>query len=288
MGLLQNIAVIAIILSKRAMLDVPSNWFVLSLAIADAFFCLAVIPLVNTILSASGFITFGVVAQFITIASAGNLLMLTFNRFLSVYNSLRYPLLMTCSRAKRLVIIPWTIAFLLSAVVGILLQVGIQDILYLHSSYYTILIISISALNIYMIRQARSKREATVRLQSAVLTPNEKLLKKEYRLFIRLLIVTLTFFGACIPTMVLMYLYPTVSSRQTRSFVRKSIWCLFALLFNAAANPVIYAFNHPIFERYFNRKRNVVFPQQVESRDARTCRGQEGIAMGEGRGTFRF
>jgi phage shock protein PspC (stress-responsive transcriptional regulator) len=261
-GLLENIAVVAIILHSRIMLDFPSNWFVLSLAIADAIFCFAAIPLINALCSgASYLILIGVIAQFLTIASAGNLFILTFNRFLSVYNSLRYPGLMTYRRAKCLVVIPWGIAFLMSVLVGISVQAGNQDMPYLHSSYYTTLIILTIGLNIYMFTLARSKRRVTVQQQSAVLAAGDKLLGKEFRLLIRLLVVTLTFFGACIPTMVLMYLYPTAPSRQTRSFQRKIIWCLLALLFNAVINPLIYSSNHPIFKRYLNKVQNRILPQ---------------------------
>ena len=261
-GLLENIAVVAIILHNRIMLDFPSNWFVLSLAIADAIFCFAVIPSINALCTGASYIfLIGVVAQFVTIASAGNLLILTFNRFLSVYASLRYPALMTYRRAKCLVVIPWGIAFLMSALVGISVQAGIQNITYLHSSYYTTLIILTSGLNIYMFKLARSKRRVSVQQQSAVLAAGDKLLRKEFRMLIRLLMVNLTFFGACIPTMVMLYLYPTVLSRQTRSFQRKMIWCFFASLFNAVMNPVIYSSNHPIFKRYFNKVQNRILPQ---------------------------
>jgi hypothetical protein len=55
-GLLENIAVVAIILHNRIMLDFPSNWFVLSLAIADAIFCFAAIPLINALCSGASYI----------------------------------------------------------------------------------------------------------------------------------------------------------------------------------------------------------------------------------------
>ena len=95
----------------------------------------------------------------------------------------------------------------------------------------------------------------------------DKLLKKEFRLSIRLLLVTLTFVRACIPTMHglnvmdILYLHPTISSRQKRSFTRKIIWCFLALLFNVAANPLIYSTNHPIFKRYFSNICNRIFLQ---------------------------
>lgn len=46
-GLLGNVTVAAIIPRHRIRLDISSSWFVLSLAVADAIFCLTVIPLTN-------------------------------------------------------------------------------------------------------------------------------------------------------------------------------------------------------------------------------------------------
>jgi hypothetical protein len=46
---------------------------------------------------------FAIIVQFAMFSSTGNLSLLTFNRFLSVYSSLRYTAFMTINRAKRLV-----------------------------------------------------------------------------------------------------------------------------------------------------------------------------------------
>ncbi len=260
-GLLENIVVVAIILHHKIMLEIPSTWFVLSLAIADGFFCFTGIPAMYALCTGASYIFVGVVVEFITITSAGNLLILTFNRFLSVHNSLRYPALMTCTRAKYLVIIPWVVAFLLAVIVAILCRAGIHNSLYLLSAYYTTLIILTSALNIYMFKQARNKRRVTAQQESVFLATRDRLFKREFRLLVRLLLVTLTFFGACIPTVILLYLYPTIALRQTSSFQRKIVACYLVSLFNAATNPLIYSTNHPIFQRYFNNARNRIFPR---------------------------
>ena len=256
-GLLENTAVVIIILNNRIMLDYPSNWFVLSLAAADWIFCFAAILLTYALCTGSTSFVIGIVAQFLSVASGGNLLILTFNRFLSVYNSLRYPGLMTCSRAKCLVIIPWAIAFLMSAVIGISVQVGVKNLNYLHASYYALLFLLTNALNAYMFKIAREKRRVTMQQQNAVLAVGKKkLMKNEFRLLIRLFFVTLTFQATCVTTTILLYLYPTLAARQTRSFVEKMIWCLLAILFNAAVDPLIYSTNHPIFRRHLKKLRN--------------------------------
>ena len=262
-GLAGNLVVVAIIVhNRRLMLDLPSSWFVLSLAIADAVFSATGIPAMYGLCKGASYIYLGVAIEFLTIASAGNLFILTFNRFLSVYNSLRYPALMTTGRAKVLLVLPWVTAFCLCGVVWISCEAGVHHILYLLSAYYTTLVLLTSALNIYMFKIARDKRTVTARQQWAVHSPSRKLLDKEHCLSVRLLLVTLTFFGACIPTIVLLFLYPTMASRQTRSFKRKFIWCFMAALFNAAVNPFIYTTNHPILKRYFSKTRNRVFPQR--------------------------
>ena len=261
-GFLVNIIVVAVIIHKRLMVDLPSSWFVFSLALADAVFSSTGIPAMHGLCTGAPYVFLGVVVEFLTIANAGNLLILTFNRFLSVYSSLRYPAFMTPTTAKTLVVAPWATALMLSAVVWISCQAGIHNILYLLSAYYTTLVVLTSALNIYIFKTARDKRKVTALQQSAVQELNCKLLDKEFYLSVRLLLVTLTFYGACIPTIVLLYLYPTVHSRETRSFKRKIIVCFLVSLFNAVLNPFLYTTNQAIFKQYFNNVRNLIFPRR--------------------------
>ena len=91
----------------------------------------------------------------------------------------------------------------------------------------------ISAFNVYMFKKARDKRIDHAQNQNGIPNPKHKLLKRKYILLIRLLIVNLTFFGSCIPMMIIFYIYPTKESRQSTSYVRKVIWCYFAVLLNA-------------------------------------------------------
>ena len=126
-GLVENVGVILVILFKNIMLEVPSNWFVLSVAIADIITCSAGIALVfimdvqnsNTLI-----VVFAFIFQFAMLSSTGSLSLLTFNRFLSVYTLLRYPAIMTVSRAKFLVGLPWIAAGFLLAVIGYSYQAG--------------------------------------------------------------------------------------------------------------------------------------------------------------------
>jgi hypothetical protein len=242
------------------MLDVPSNWFVLSLAVADAVTCLALIFLVFIIdvkIGTTLIAIFAIIVQFAMFSSTGNLSLLTFNRFLSVYSSLRYTAFMTIDRAKRLVWVPWISAGLITVFLGYSFQKGIENASYIGNAYYTVLIIVISALNAYMFKQASDKRK--VDAQNAVPSFKRKLLKREYRLFIRLLIVNLTFFGSCIPVMIMLYLYLTKESRHTSSFRHKITWFYLVSVLNAAIDPLVYSINHPVFKRYFNKFQNMLY-----------------------------
>ena len=61
------------------------------------------------------------------------------------------------------------------------------------------------------------------------------LFKRNFRLVIRLLILNLIFFGSCVPLMITFHIYSSQESRQSASYVRKVIWCYFAVLLNAVA-----------------------------------------------------
>lgn len=123
LGFLENLGVILVILHNRlVMLDVPSVWFVLSLATSDAVTCVAINIFVHIINNLNTTDAYGqtiehiaILFRFVVLSSTGSLFILTFNRFLSVYNSLRYPAIMTTSKAKGLVLVPWIIASILYA-----------------------------------------------------------------------------------------------------------------------------------------------------------------------------
>ncbi len=261
-GFLENIGVIIVILRHRTMLDFPSNRFVLSLAIADAVSCLATVAAVLCISMGRKFGIFCAIIQFTLLTSSGNLLILTFNRFLSVYSSLRYPALMTTERAMRLQFAPWSIAAIFSALSIWSKQEGIPHMIYVENMYYTINILMIIAFNVYMVKNARDKRINDE--QHGVASPKHRLLKRKYRLFLRLLIVNLTFFGSCIPMMIVFFIYPTKESRQSTSYVRKAIWCYFAVLFNAVIHPLVYAVKLPIFVRHFNKLKEKLFSRATQ------------------------
>jgi hypothetical protein len=248
-GLIENVFIIIVILRlRKIMLDFPSNRFVLSLAIADSVSCLSTIAAVLCITTGRKFEIFCLIIQFTLLTSSGNLLVLTFNRFLSLHSALKYPALMTTQRAVRLQFVPWIVATIFSAL-SILSNrlIGIPCMIYVKNLYYSINILMITALNIYMFKIARDKRKMDERNPAVVNDTH-----RNSRLRIRLLIVNLIFFASCIPLMIIFYLYPSKRSRESTAYIRKVVWCYFAVLFNAAVHPLVYAARLPTFKRYFD------------------------------------
>ena len=260
-GFLENLVVVLVTLKNRIMLDCPGNWFVLSLAVGDALMCIVVNLLVNiNFLSYQKVPFLATVFRFFILSTCGNLFMLTFNRFLSLCNSLRYPAQMTIVRAKCLTLLPWSIAFFICASYDLVKPRGS-----IGSVYYCALISSIIALNIYIFKHVRDKSKVTKRLELAVCGPKPTSYR-EHLLAVRLMIVSFTFFVSFIPIFVFGRIYNSSDSPLSKSFIRIFIWYSVAFHVNAIVNPLVYSTNHLVFRRYFviirNRlcRRNVVTP----------------------------
>ena len=210
------------------------------------------------------------VFRFITLSRWGNLFVLTFNRFLSLYNSLRYPAQMTVSKAKYLTLLPWFIAFFLSILYTSFQWTNLSS--YLVGVYYIALVLSIASLNIYIFKMARDKSKVIKRLERAVQAP--KTAKREYRLTVRLLLISFMVFGSSVPLMVLGAKYE--SKESTAAFVTNFLWSTVALLLNTIIDPIIYSSNHPIFKRYYEKirnrlcRRNVVVPSRLRNHNSET------------------
>ena len=258
-GFLENIGVVFVLLSNIMMLDFPSNWFVLSLASADAVTCIALNVLVNLCLNSCQNVEIDASSfRFLAMVTTGSLFTITFNRFLSVYNSLRYPAIMTTSRARFLVLIVWTTASVLSPAYELIPQLS-----YVVGTYYGLLITWIIILNMYMLKQARDKTRERKRLESrflcSVKAPRAKYFTKERALPFRLLILFLTFIASSIPLMVLAHVYHSKETRTSVSIHKNVSWCLLTMQLNAIIDPLVYSIDHPIFRRYVEKVKNHLF-----------------------------
>ena len=262
-GVLENLGVIFVILLNRILLDFPANWFVLSLAIADAITCV-VMNVFENMYAIAGlkYLEVPVIAiRFVALASVGNLFLLTFNRFLSIHNSLKYHKIMTTSRAKCLVICPWIIAFILSPIYELLSLAELSQISYIVGIYYGALIISIILLNTYILKIARDKSKKIKRLEMQIMGRKTRYSTMEYLLSVKLLIVFVTFLASTVPLMAFSEAYKDEKSRRSVSFHRIFVWCVLAMELNAVVDPFVYSIDHPIFKRYLDKVLNLISPR---------------------------
>ena len=266
-GFLVNLGVILVLINNKIMLDFPANWFVLSLAAGDATTCVLINLLVSVfIIPGEKVEIVETLLRFVFLSGCGNLLLLTFNRFLSVYNPLRYPAYMTTFKAKRLAVIPWITALLLSASYEYSRWAKVKHASYVGFIYYCALVLSITAFNIYIFKVAREKSKEIKKLETAVLGPklaNKRSSAKEYRLAIRLLVVTVTFLVSCITLIVFAGVNQSNESPLSQSFHVKFAWFALSVQLNTIIDPLVYSINHPVFTRYFHRIRNCLRQRNV-------------------------
>ena len=257
-GVLENLGVIVLILhNRRIILDYSANWFVLNMAVSDLVACLITVCFVNiAIIHGKNFAISAILFRFVVLSGTGNLFILTFNRFLSVFKSLRYSAYMTVRRAKRLVLIPWIMAFVLC--VAQWYSYRVMNILnnFVGGIYYGALTLSIVVLNVYLLKTARDKMRDIKTLTTAAFGRNAAPFIKEYRLLIRLFIVTLTFFASSVPLMVIMLLYQSKEARMSTSFQRKFVWIAVVTLLNTIIDPLVYSTSYPLFTKYFKKTQN--------------------------------
>ena len=262
-GFLENIGVIFVILLNRIMLDFPSNWFVLSLALSDTVTCIFLNVHVNIrFISHQNVETMAIPVRFLAMATTGSLFTVTLNRYLSVYNSLRYPAIMTTMKAKCLVVIVWIIAFVFSPAYESMPQLA-----YVVGTYYGALISSNMILNMYILKQARDKRKQIKilerQLQAYVQVRGTKYFMRERVLAFRLLIVFLTFIASTIPMMVFAHVYHNEEYRRSVSVQRNFVWCTVAFQLNSIIDPLVYSIDQPMFKSFLNKIRHRVFPRNV-------------------------
>ena len=156
---------------------------------------------------------------------------------------------MTAKREKLLQLVPWITAFAFLGLRQISHITNAQFAMHAQNVYYTESIFMIIVFNIYMLKKARCKRIMDRQIARS------KLIKREYRLMIQLLIVNVIFFGSCVPLVIIFHIYPSKESRQTASYVRNVVWCYFAVLLNAAANPLVYGRKLPVFQWWIQKRK---------------------------------
>ncbi|XP_028400052.1 cannabinoid receptor 1-like [Dendronephthya gigantea] len=268
-GTFQNLMVIAALLfSRNNLLQIPSNWFVLSLATADFLVCGVSVPLYIAHLHVfiwQHFLAFG---HFTTIISAGSLFLLTFNRFLSIYDTLSYMKRMTVFRAKSLAMGMWCAAISLAIINTVTKNYVEKVAVFLSIAYYLMINILTAGFHVYMFRISWNKTKAIRGQRLAVMSGQQKNVMQEYNHLLRLAIIAGTYVITWVPFILTLSATPDDEERRSRTFQRKFALFYTLLSINSAIDPFLYFLRSEEFKkatkkilRIRSRTQNRVRPQ---------------------------
>ena len=240
-GVVTNFAVIVSVLRKLHILfDSPAKFLVLNLVFVDAVISLLAFPRV-ALTHETGLVILDCFTQFTLLASGGNLLLLVFNRFLSVYDSMKYPSYMIVGTTKRSIVavflLPWSAAIFFPI---LFVVADLHELMYISAVYYTVVILLTTAMDGYMLRKAYHLRETIEKQHNVVTIRQKKSLLEKWQPLLRPIVVRVIFFTSCVSNIVIWFVYPTKADRQSRSFLVHITWSYVLALLNAAINPTVY------------------------------------------------
>lgn len=262
-GTSQNLmVVVAMFVSRNRLLDIPSSWFVLSLATADLFVCGISVPIYIIHLHAffwEPFLGFG---QFTTLISGGSLFLLTFNRFLSIYDTLGYMKRMTVFRAQMLATGMWLLAITLTVITTVGKNYDIDNVVFLSIVYYVIINILTVAFHLYMFRESFIKTKAIRGQRVVVLSGQQKNTIQEYNHLFRLVIVIGTYVLTWVPFSATLSGTPKTKERLSRSFQRQFALFYTLLATNSAVDPFLYFLRSHEFKMFTQKVKRFLSPPQ--------------------------
>lgn len=267
-GTIQNLmVVVAMFVSRNRLLDIPSNWFVLSLATADLFVCGISVPIYIIHLHAffwEPFLGFG---QFTTLISGGSLFLLTFNRFLSVYDTLSYMKRMTVFRAQLFTMGMWFLAVTLTIITTVGKNYDMDNLVFLSIVYYVMINLLTVAFHLYMFRASFIKTKAIRGQRVVVLSGQQKNLIQEYNHLFRLVIVVGTYVITWVPFSATLSGTPEKEERLSRSFQRQFALFYTLLATNSAVDPFLYFLRSQEFKMFTQKVKRYLSPskRRVES-----------------------
>ena len=258
-GTFQNLMVVgAIFFSRNRLLEIPSSWFVLSLATADLFVCSVSVPLYMVHLHLFFWQPFLAFGQFTTLISSGSLVLLTFNRFLSIYDTLGYIKIMTVIRAKFLAAGMWLLAITLTVITTLAKIYNADYLVFLSIGYYVIINILTAGFHFYMFRVSCIKTKAIRKQRLVVLSGQQRNAIQEYNHLFRLLLIVGTYIITWVPFAATLSSTPDNVGRRSPSFQRQFALFYTLLSTNSAIDPFLYFLRSEEF-KMFTQKFNRIF-----------------------------
>lgn len=253
-GTFQNSMVIAaVFLSRNRLLEIPSSWFVLSLATADVLVCGVSVPMYIVHLHFNFWEAFLAFGQLTTLISAGSLVLLTFNRFLSIYDTLGYIKRMTAFRAKLLALGMWCIAITLTIVTTLGKMYKTDNLVFLSIGFYVIINILTAVFHLYMFHVSWIKTKATRGQRLVVFSGQQKNAIREYNHLFRLVVIVGTYVVTWVPFIATLSATPGNEDRRSKSFQRQFALFYTLLSMNSAIDPFLYFLRSDEFKRFTNK-----------------------------------
>ena len=237
-GFVENVAVIVVFLTSHILHDIPSSWFVLSLVVADTLSCVyasvAFVHFHPTNHLPKDLRSLRYMPPLGRISYLSSLFVLIFNRFLSIYDSLKYPSRIIRGRAKRLIFLVWSVVFLITILchVSTLLE-------FLSHIYITLVSFFIIAFNVYLLKKARDQHR-TIKRHTVVITGEKKSMTSEYRSLFRLTMVTFTFAVVAIYNVVFTIFRFSRPTKEYFSYQRMVVACNILFAINSSFDPFVY------------------------------------------------
>ena len=236
-GFAQNLVVILSTILTDGLLDIPTNIFVLSLAVSDFLVCAVSAPLLIYNYYRWIFTTFITVSKFTVVATTGSIFLMTVNRFVSIVRPLRYPKIMTYKRSVTMTAGVWFVATLVPILSIIGLNYDIQSIVHITRYFLIFYITSSSAMYLYMYTLARKHRGQVAKLKHAV-TGQMKTSSEEFKALCSLGLVAGSF-AVCWLPMTIGFFF-TNRNTDPNKFYRTFTFTAPLAVINAAIDPAIY------------------------------------------------
>lgn len=250
-GAFQNFMVVAaVFLSTNRLLEIPSSSFVLSLASADFLVCGVSVPMYLVHLYQSAWQPFLAFGQFTTLISGGSLLLLTFNRFLSIYDTFGYMKKMTVRRAQLLAIGVWLLATGLTITSRLEKFYDADYLVFVSIVYYVTINVLTGVFHLYMFRISWAKTRAIRCQRLAFLSGQQRNALREYNHLFRLLLIVATYVITWVPFSATLSATPADEERQSKPFQRRFALFYTLLSMNSTIDPFLYFLRSQEFKMF--------------------------------------
>ena len=248
-GFLLNLLSILSLTRTDGFADAPANVFVMSLACADLSGCCTIGPLVIYTCYHPMLKLFAIAGRFVSVATTGNIFLLSLNRLMSIVADLKYPSIMTFKRTITLVGIVWFVAILVTVLAMVGLIFDIQSIMSLTRYFIGFYVASSIVMYVYMYNLGRKHRRQLAQ-QAFAVTGQVQARSDEFSALRSLFMITGSFAACWLPISIEPFLKNEMGG-QIHYFRTLLFTCTLCFV-NSIADPIIYYYRSKGFRASLN------------------------------------